>query len=300
MDTVPAKTIITKNKNNFWFGADYNMNLYRGCCHGCIYCDSRSSCYHVEDFDRVRVKENALLLVRDDLRRKVKKGIIGSGAMSDPYNPFEKEEQVTRHSLELMDAFGFGVSMLTKSDLILRDIDLYQSIGEHSPVNCMVTVTTADDGLAAKLEPGAPSSGKRFEAVKRLSGAGLFTGVVMTPVLPFLEDTRGNIRDMVKRSAESGARFLYPMMGVTLRDNQRQYYYEKLEALFPGRGLAERYEKRYGERYVCSSPAAGALCRLLAEECEKNGILYKMPDIIHAYKKKYEYTQLNLFGIDIS
>lgn len=299
MDTVFARTIVTKNKSTFWFGSDYNMNLYRGCCHGCIYCDSRSSCYHVEDFDRVRAKENALQIVRDDLRRKVKKGVVGSGAMSDPYNPFEKEQLLTRHSLELLDAFGFGVSMLTKSDMILRDIDLYQSISEHSPVNCMVTITTADDELASAIEPGVPVSGQRFEAVSRLAGAGLFTGVVMTPLLPFLEDSKKNISEMVRRAGDSGAAFIYPMFGVTLRDNQRVYYYEALNRLFPAKNLPARYEARYGGRYLCNCPNAKALSQLLAEECEKRGILYKMPDIIHAYKKKYQYEQLNLFGIDI-
>ena len=142
MDTVPAKTILTRNKDTSWFGSDYNMNLYRGCSHGCIYCDSRSTCYHVEGFDRVRVKENALVLLRDELRRKMRTGVIGSGAMCDSYNPFERTELVTRHALELMDAFGFGASMLTKSPLILRDTDLYQEISTHSPVLCMMTMTT--------------------------------------------------------------------------------------------------------------------------------------------------------------
>lgn len=299
METVPAKTIVTRNKDTSWFGSDYNMNLYRGCCHGCIYCDSRSSCYRVENFDKVRVKENALQLMRDDLRRKVKTGVVGSGAMSDPYNPFEREQLLTRHSLELLDAFGFGVSMLTKSDLILRDMDLYQSIAEHSPVNCMVTITTADDHLSKLIEPGVPVSGKRFQVVERLSQAGLFAGIVMTPILPFLEDNRDNITDMIKKAKDSGAKFLYPMMGVTLRDNQRAYYYEKLEQIFPERKLAATYEKRYGDRYICNSPKAKELYSLLATECEQAGILYKMADIIHSYKKQYQYEQLNLFGIDI-
>ena len=207
MDTVPAKTILTRNKDTSWFGSDYNMNLYRGCSHGCIYCDSRSTCYHVEDFDRVCVKENALVLLRDELRRKVRTGVIGSGAMCDSYNPFERTELVTRHALELMDAFGFGASMLTKSPLILRDTDLYQEISTHSPVLCMMTITTADDGLSKKIEPGVPASSERFAAVRAMADQGLYTGVVMTPLLPFLEDTEQNIREMVKRTADTGARF---------------------------------------------------------------------------------------------
>ena len=142
MELIPAKTIITKNRDTSWFGSDYNMNLYRGCSHGCIYCDSRSSCYRVDDFEQIKAKENALQIVRDDLRRKVKKGVVGTGAMSDPYNPHEIHMELTRHSLELIAAFGFGVSMLTKSTGILRDIPIYQIIAEQAPVNCMLTITT--------------------------------------------------------------------------------------------------------------------------------------------------------------
>lgn len=292
MDTIPAKTIITKNKDTSWFGADYNMNLYRGCNHGCIYCDSRSSCYRVDNFDHVRVKENALQIVRDELRRKVRTGVIGIGSMSDAYNSFERTEQVTRHALELIDAFGFGISMLTKSDLILRDIDIYQCIAEHSPVLCMETITTFEDDLSRKIEPAAPVSSVRFEVIRKLADAGLYTGVVMTPLLPFLEDTEENIREMVKRTADSGAKFIYGIMGVTVRDGQREYFYNELTRNFPGEGLAERYQKTYGYRYHCSSRKAKKLWEVFTEECRKAGLLYDMKDIIHSYKKNYECTQL--------
>ncbi|WP_125140175.1 SPL family radical SAM protein [Clostridium transplantifaecale] len=295
MELIPAKTIVTKNKDTSWFGSDYNMNLYRGCSHGCIYCDSRSSCYHVDDFENVKAKENALLIVRDDLRRKVKKGVVGTGAMSDPYNPHEAEMELTMHSLELIGAFGFGVSMLTKSTGILRDILLYQVIAEQSPVNCMLTITTCDDTLSKKLEPGVPPSSERFKAVKELADAGLYTGVVMTPVLPFLEDTKENILGMIELARESKARFIYPMFGVTLRDRQRDYFYSSLDRIFPGENLRQQYEKRYGDRYFCSSPKARSLYSLFEKECVKAGILYKMPDIIHSYKKNYQYEQLTLF-----
>lgn len=295
MELIPAKTIITKNRDTSWFGSDYNMNLYRGCSHGCIYCDSRSSCYRVDDFEQIKAKENALQIVRDDLRRKVKKGVVGTGAMSDPYNPHEIHMELTRHSLELIAAFGFGVSMLTKSTGILRDIPIYQIIAEQAPVNGMLTITTCEDSLSKKLEPGAPPSSERFAAVRNLSAAGLFAGVVMTPVLPFLEDTKENVMGMVELAKEAGARFIYPMFGVTLRDRQREYFYSRLDRIFPDMGLRERYEKQYGERYICSSPKAGSLYRLLGEECSKAGILYKMPDIIHSYKKNYQYEQLTLF-----
>ena len=124
MEYIPAKQILSRNRSTAWFGTDYTMNLYRGCCHGCIYCDSRSACYGIEDFGRVRAKENALALLRDELRRKVRPGIVGMGSMSDPYNPFEGELQLTRHALELLDAYGFGAAIATKGDGITRDIDV--------------------------------------------------------------------------------------------------------------------------------------------------------------------------------
>ncbi len=156
MDYIPAKHILVRNRSTAWFGTDHTMNLYRGCYHGCLYCDSRSDCYRIPDFDRVTAKANALPLLRDELARKVRPAFIGMGAMSDPYNSFEEELLLTRHALELIDAYGCGAAAATKSDLILRDADLYRSIQTHSPVICKVTVTTADGDLAAKIEPAPP------------------------------------------------------------------------------------------------------------------------------------------------
>lgn len=167
MLTIPCKTILQKNKTSEWFGNDYNMNLYRGCCHGCIYCDSRSECYHVDNFDTVRAKENALAILRDELRRKIRKGIIGTGAMSDPYNPFEQTELLTRHALELISAYEFGITVITKSPLITRDIDVYNEISEHSPILCKMTVTTADDELCRLIEPNVAPSSERFNALAK-------------------------------------------------------------------------------------------------------------------------------------
>jgi DNA repair photolyase len=155
IETIGAKTIVTKTKSNGWFGCDYNMNIYRGCSHGCIYCDSRSDCYRVTDFDTVRAKENALRIISDDLRRKVKTGVVATGAMSDPYNLFEKELRLTRRALELIAAYGFGIAIDTKSDLITRDLDILQEISRNAPALCKLTITTADDGLCRKIEPRA-------------------------------------------------------------------------------------------------------------------------------------------------
>ena len=184
METIPAKHILTRNKSTEWFGTDHTMNLYRGCSHGCIYCDSRSECYRDDDFDRVKEKENALELLRNELRRKVRPAFIAMGSMSDPYNPIEKKLELTRKALMLIHAYECGVAVCTKSDLILRDGDLYVDIGRRAPVICKLTVTTTNDALAAKIEPGAPSPTQRLRALEGLSRNGIFAGVVLMPVLP--------------------------------------------------------------------------------------------------------------------
>lgn len=295
MEYIPAKTIVTKTKTSDWFGIDYNMNIYRGCSHGCIYCDSRSDCYRIDHFDTVRVKEDALRIIRDDLRRKVKTGVVGTGAMSDPYNPLENELKLTRHALELIDAFGFGAAIATKSTLLQRDIDILKSIADHSPVILKVTVTTSDDNLASKIEPRVSRPSDRLSLIAALKDQGLFAGILLMPVLPFLEDHEDNIRSIITAAKEAGADFIYPAFGVTLRSNQREWYYDRLRELFPGENLAEQYMKRYGNNNQCTSPGARKLWQVFSEECSRNRILYKMPDIIHAYKKKYQITQLSLF-----
>lgn len=296
MESIPARTIVTKTKGgSHWFGIDYNMNIYKGCCHGCIYCDSRSDCYKIKNFDSVRVKEDALRIIRDDLRRKVKTGVVGTGAMSDPYNPFEQKLELTRHALELIDAFGFGAAVATKSCLLKRDIDVLKGIMEHSPVLCKVTVTTTDDDLAKKIEPRVSSPSMRLALIEELSKNGIFTGILLMPVLPFLEDNENNILSIVKAAYDTGASFIYPAFGVTLRNNQREWYFDRLREQFPKQDLVLEYMRRYGNRYECKSPHSAKLWQIFSAECEKYGILYRMKDIIHGYKKNYEMTQLSLF-----
>ena len=295
MEYISAKTIVTKTKApSKWFGIDYNMNIYKGCCHGCIYCDSRSDCYGVDRFDQVRAKENALEIIRNDLRRKTRRGVVGTGAMSDPYNPFEGELKLSRHALELCDAFEFGAAIATKSSLVERDIDVLESIAEHSPVLLKITVTTAEDDLAAKIEPRVSRPSDRFGTMKKLSAAGLYTGILLMPVLPFIEDNRDNIGEIIRRAEEAGARFIYPAFGMTLRGNQRVWYYQKLDELFPGEGLIEAYQKKYGEYYECISPNARKLWEYFSEECRKRQIVYRMEDIISQYKRPYKVTQMTL------
>lgn len=295
MDYIPAKHILTRNKSTQWFGADHTMNLYRGCPHGCIYCDSRSECYRDDDFDRVKVKEKALELLRDELRRKTRPALIAMGSMSDPYNPMERELELTRKALMLIHAYEHGVAACTKSDLILRDADLYADIQACAPVICKLTVTTTDDALAAKLEPGAPSPSRRLKALEGLSQNGIFAGVVLMPVLPFIEDSVENVLAVVDAAADAGARFIYPAFGMTLRDRQRAYYYEQLVRRFPG--VRERYEKQYGERYWCVSLRAKELWAAFSRRCGERGLLYEMKHIISAAKRPYGDTQLTFFDM---
>lgn len=292
MNYIPAKRILVRSKSTDWFGTDHTMNLYRGCCHRCIYCDSRSECYRNDDFDTVKAKENALELLRDELRRKVRPAFISMGAMSDPYNPFEKDLELTRKALMLIHAYECGVAVCTKSDLILRDADLYADVQAQAPVICKLTVTTTDDALAAKLEPGAASPTGRFKAVEGLSHAGVFTGVVLMPVLPFLEDSVENVLSVVDAAADAGAKFVYPAFGMTLRDRQRAYYYERLDQLFPG--VRAKYEKQYGDRYWCTSPRAKELWTAFSARCREKGLFCEMEQIVRAAKGRYD-TQLTFF-----
>lgn len=295
MEFIPAKHLLHRSRSAEWFGTDHTMNIYRGCCHGCLYCDSRSDCYRTGDFDTVRVKADALRILRDDLARKVRPAFISMGSMSDPYNPFEEELGLTRHALELIDAYGCGVAIATKSGLIVRDIDLLTSIQRHSPVLCKLTVTTADDVLAARLEPNAPAPSARLAALKKLSGAGLFAGVLLMPVLPFLEDSGEGVLAVVEAAAQAGARFIYAAFGVTMRQGQREYFLDGLERAFPNQGLKERYLRRYGDRYRCASPRARALWRIFTEACRERGILYDMSSISRAAALGYGDRQLTFF-----
>lgn len=299
MEYIKAKTIVTNKKGGSqWFGTDYNMNVYKGCSHGCIYCDSRSSCYGIDDFDIVKPKENALEIIRNDLRHKVKKGVVGMGAMSDPYNPLEKELMLTRHTLELIYAFGFGVTIATKSTLLERDIDILSLIKEQAPVLCKITITTFDDNLCRKIEPNVAVASERFELIRKLSDNDIFSGILLMPVLPFIEDNEENIISIINKANEVGAKFIYPAFGMTLRQNQREYYFKKLNELFPNENLCDKYIKRFGNYYVCQSPNQKKLWSVFTEKCKEYGILYDMKAIINGYKKKYKTSQLTLFDME--
>jgi DNA repair photolyase len=274
---IQAKTLLARVKGpDDWFGLYYNMNLYRGCQHQCIYCDSRSECYQIEDFNHdVLVKANAIELLRRELPGKRVTGTIGTGSMNDPYMPLEAEVQLTRRALEVIAEFGFPVHVITKSDLVLRDLDLLKEISRKTYAAITFTITTADDALSKQLEPGAPASSRRLAALRTMSQGGLTTGITLMPILPFIEDSEENISRIVRLAHENGAKYILPAFGMTLRDRQRAYYYEKLDRLYPG--LRERYEKAFGERYSAPAQNAGRLGKVFNDLCREYGIVTKMP-----------------------
>lgn len=272
---IKAKTLLSRASGiDTFFGLDYGMNLYRGCQHGCIYCDSRSLCYGVDAFDLdVLVKTNALDVLEAELRKKRKKGIIGTGSMNDPYMPLEEETELTRGALERIAAYGFGVHVITKSDLVVRDLDLLRSISRVSAA-VSFTLTTVDDGLARLVEPGAPPPSARLRAMGTLSNAGIETRVALMPVLPFIEDDWSNVSAVISQAYRHGARVVIPWFGLSMRDRQRDHFYRCLEDAFPG--LRTRYERTYGGAYMCLSPAARMLGERTREMCESLGLLMEV------------------------
>ena len=269
---IHAKTIVSRVSGiDTYFGLDYGMNLYRGCQHHCIYCDSRSLCYGIEDFDgEVLVKANAIDLLKEELPRKRRKGIIGTGSMHDAYMPLEEKVRLTRAALEVIAEFGFGVHVVTKSDLVLRDIPILKKISRYHTAAVSLTITAIDDKLSKKLEPGAPSSSARFRALKILSEEGIQTRIALMPSLPFIEDTEENVVGIIEQARRCGVQAIVPWFGMSMRDRQRAYFYKKLDDLFPG--LKDRYIETYGENYNCPSPNAAALNKRFHELCAEYGI----------------------------
>lgn len=283
---IEAKALLSTNKNpSKWFGVNYLFNLYRGCEHRCIYCDSRSLCYKIDNFHELTVKTNAAEL----LKNKRKKGCLGTGAMSDPYTLSEKKYLLTRRSLEVISDYNYPVHITTKSNLILRDVDILQEINKIY-ASVAMTITTTDDKLSKIIEPYAPSSTERFKALGVLSTIGICTSITMMPILPFIEDTKENIIDIVKKANYYGVKYIVPWLGMSLRDRQRDYYYENLDKNFPG--IREKYEKRFGNRYKCSARNITKLNYSLQNSCAKYGISLKMP----SYQNKISSANLDLLN----
>jgi len=272
---IEAKSILSKLKTkDTWFGITYNMNLYRGCQHGCIYCDTRSECYGINDISVISIKKNALDLLTKELpAKKRNKATIGTGSMNDPYMPIEKELQLTRKALQIIVEQKFPVHVITKSNLVERDADILQDISKtYSAVS--FTITTADDSLSQKIETHAPPTSERFKAMKLLAEKGIYTGITLMPILPFINDTKENITTIVKQAHDSGASYILPMFGLTLRKGSREYFYGTLDKYFAG--FKEKYQSHFGERYECFSPNYRALTDTFQEQCVKFGIDMRM------------------------
>ena len=289
MHYVKAKGILSNNNS---------MNIYRGCEHGCIYCDSRSRCYNMNHaFEDIEVKINAPELLEQALKHKRKRCMIGTGSMSDPYMPLEKELKLTRKCLEIADKYNFGFTLITKSDLVLRDLDLLKKINEKTKCVVQMTITTFDDELCRIIEPNVCVTSRRIEVLKILHENNIPTIVWMTPILPFINDNEENIMNILKACKKAG---VYGIMtfgiGLTLREGDREYYYEKLDSYFPG--LKNRYIRKYGNSYELKVPDEERLYKLLTSYCTANNIEYR-PDrlfkYLYTFKDKICGEEVSLF-----
>ena len=287
--TIPAKTILSSlKKPDPWFGISYNMNLYRGCQHQCIYCDSRSECYQLGDLTDIRIKENALLILEKELKSKRKRATVGFGSMNDPYMPIEQKEELVRGALKLLVKYNFPAHLITKSDLVLRDIDLFQQLSKKY-VAISFTITTINDELSKIIEPAAPVSSRRLAAIKQLSDAGIYCGVTFMPQLPFINDSWEETEALIAASHQAGAKYLLYWPGMTLRTGSREYFYEKLDKYFPG--IRAKYEKAYGQSYTCNSPNTEKLYQNAQKICSRLNLPMKMKHWSEASP-----DQLSLFG----
>ena len=286
MHFVKAKSILS---------AKNGINIYRGCSHGCIYCDSRSACYQMDHaFEDIAVKENAPELLEAALRSKRHRCMIGTGAMCDPYLHEERELGLTRRCLEIIAAHGFGVTLLTKSDLIMRDIDLIEQINRTAKAVVQMTLTTADDELCRLVEPNVCPTSRRLEVLREMNKRGIPTVVWFCPLLPFINDTEENVRAIVEMSADANVYGILSFgMGMTLRTGDREYYYAQLDRLFPG--LKQRYIKEFGDSYEIRSPNGGRLWKLFTELCGQLKTEYRSDKIFKYLNDLPEAEQLTLF-----
>lgn len=274
----------------------YGMNIYRGCTHGCIYCDSRSRCYQfTHPFEDIEVKQNAPQLLEAALKSKRKKCMIATGSMSDPYMHCEEQLRLTRRCLELIIKYGFGAAVQTKSDRILQDIDLLDAINRESKCVVQMTLTAHDDALCRIIEPHVCSTGRRIEVLEEMRRRGIPVIVWMTPLLPFIDDTRQNVTAILNACVQTGVKGIICFgMGLTLREGSREYYYAALDWHFPG--MKEAYIQRYQNAYEIPSPDAAGLMKLFRMFCEEHGIMYQ-PKECFAFIRQFpeKYRQISLF-----
>lgn len=292
MHFVDAKGILTGN------GANCGMNIYRGCTHGCIYCDSRSKCYQfTHPFEDIEVKQNAPELLERSLKSKRRKCMIGTGAMSDPYMHCEEELHLMRRCLEIILKYEFGATVLTKSDRILNDIDLLEKINRTTKCVVQMTLTTYDDNLCRILEPNVCNTKRRIEVLRKMQEKDIPTVVWLTPILPFINDTKENIIAILNECVRVGVKGIICFdMGLTLREGNREYFYAALDKHFPG--MKERYIKQYGNAYQLPSPRAKELMSMFTNTCKEHGILCSPNDCfdyLHLFPEKYE--QMSIFDI---
>ena len=289
MHLVNAKGILT-TKNG--------MNLYRGCTHGCIYCDSRSKCYHMEhDFEDIEVKANAIDLLENVLKRKRAKCMLGTGSMTDPYIPLESEMGNVRKALSLAYQYGFGFTLITKSSRVLKDLDLLKAINNKTKCVVQMTLTTYDESLCQKLEPNVSTTRERFEVLKQLHKEGIPTVVWLCPILPFINDTEENIIGILNYCIEANVYGIICFgIGLTLRDGSREYFYRQLDRLFPG--MKEKYIQIYGNQYELNSPHNKSLMKLFHQICTENGIVHDNKQIfeyLNTFEEKRSDVQLSVF-----
>ncbi len=278
------------------------INLYRGCSHGCIYCDSRSKCYHMEhEFEDIEVKENAIELLEEALKRRRRKCIVSAGSMTDPYIPLETEICNVRKALSLIYEYGFGVTLITKSSRILRDLDLLKKINDKTKCVVQMTLTTYDESLCRKIEPNVSTTHERFKALKKFREAGIPAVVWLSPILPYINDTEENINGILDMCIEAGVYGIICFgMGVTLREGNREYFYRQLDSKFPG--LKEKYIQQYGNQYIIESPINNKLMDLFNKKCSKNNIVHNNEQIfqfLNTFEEKEKDVQLNLFDYGI-
>ena len=292
MHFVDAKGILTGSSGHF------GMNIYRGCTHGCIYCDSRSTCYQfTHPFEDIEVKQNAPELLEKALRSKRKKAMIGTGAMSDPYMHCEEELRLTRKCLQIILENGFGVAVQTKSDRILQDIDLLSEINRSAKCVVQMTLTTYDDDLCRILEPNVCNTKRRIEVLEEMQKRGIPTVVWLTPILPFINDTEENISAILNECVRVGVKGVIDFgMGLTLREGDREYFYAALDKHFPG--MKERYIKRYGNAYDLPSPKSRELRELMRSICKADGLMYDPEECFkYMYELPDKYRQMSIFDL---
>lgn len=280
--------------------ANNGMNLYRGCQHGCIYCDSRSKCYQMShEFEDIEVKKNAIELLEHALRHKTKRCMIGTGSMTDPYIPLEMELCHVRKALELIDRYRYGFTVITKSDRILRDLDLLQRINERTKCVVQMTLTTYDEELCRVLEPGVCTTARRFEALKIMRDHGIPTVVWLAPILPYINDTKENLMGLLQMCKEAGVYGIICFgMGVTMREGNREYFYQQLDLHFPG--MKQRYIHEFGNAYEICSPDNRELMKCFHQFCAENGIVHDNRTIftyLNTFEEKEWATQLSLWDI---